>query len=171
MSKIGPVRTHDTKEPLQKPIYNRQPPNSTTEATGATGSSTSSTRHNFNIIDGHDYAQAEFVEVDKKFKDDVLLNLPITRPLALLRLTGPNGPGHKYRGGWRDLFAEKTRFDKMKWISIPNLLRMASEARLNNGYMFRVWFCPPGLIHVEYDEDGPWRVSDILALPKWLLLG
>ncbi|KAF5314364.1 hypothetical protein D9619_011944 [Psilocybe cf. subviscida] len=176
MPKASPVRMRDKKESLQKLSHDHQShdkPSSTAEASDATGGSTSSSRPNFNIIDGHDYAHAEFVEIDKKFKDDVLPNLPIIGGMSLLRLTGPNGPGRKYRGGWRDLFADKTRFDKMKWISMGNMLLMASEARLrlNFGCMFRVWFCPPGLIHIEYDDDGSWSVSDVLDLPKWLLVG
>ena len=160
-----PVQTRDTKDPNYHCQAHDDEPSSTA------GRPTNSTRPNFNIVDGHDYTYAQFVEIDKNYKEDVLIKLPETGALELLRLTGANGPGRKYQGGWRDLFAEKTRWDKMRWISLPNLRRMAAEAKVNKIYRFRAWFCPPGLIHIEYDDDGSWSYYDILTLPSWLLVG
>lgn len=164
MSQTSPIRTRDTKKCSQTP-YNRQPREKPKPM------SQESIRANFHTIDGHDYTDAEFVEIDPKYKEDVLADLPKVGAMSLLRLTRRGGPGSKYQGGWRDLFATKTRWDKMKWIGMRNLLLMASEAKENRGYMFRAWFCPPGLIHIEFDDDGSWTVQDVLTLPDWLCIG
>ncbi|KAF5325461.1 hypothetical protein D9619_009748 [Psilocybe cf. subviscida] len=80
------------------------------------------TRPNFNIVNGHDYTNAEFEETYPEYKDEELAGLPEIHPLTLLRLATRRGPGRKYRGyGWRDLFAEKTEGDYMKWIGLLEL--------------------------------------------------
>ena len=79
-----------------------------------------------------------------------------------------------YRGGgWRDLFAEKTSFDKVRWMTVSAVTGLAANerCRTNDDCTFRLWFCAPGLIHVEYDDDGRWTVQDIFRLPRWMVVG
>lgn len=149
---------------LKLPRQKYSPPVSVTEGTEhGTG----------NVIDGHDYTHAEFVEIDPKYKDSILKPLRKVHGTSLLVLTVPRkGPGGTYRGiGWMDLFAERTVWDKLIWPPMEMICDMALDYAMNEDCMFRVWFCPPGLLHVEVDDDGTWSVQDILTLPPWMLMG
>ncbi|KAF5317513.1 hypothetical protein D9619_013209 [Psilocybe cf. subviscida] len=113
-----------------------------------------------------------FAEVDIASKDDKLMSASEPRLTTLYRMTHPGRPGSIYDGrGWNDLFAETPKNRKFVWVDIYDLRDLAKEAALNEGYMFRLWFCKPGLLHAEVDDDGPWTVREILALPWWMRLG
>ncbi|KAF5328444.1 hypothetical protein D9619_013275 [Psilocybe cf. subviscida] len=125
-----------------------------------------------NAIHGHDYTDAQFMEIDRQYNDDVLSTSRHINCLSLHFLTQRTGPGAKYKGlGWRDLFAERTWMDKMPWLVMDNISELAEKTAMNEDCMFRVWYCPPGLIHVEVDDEGTWTVQDILTLPKWMIIG
>lgn len=126
----------------------------------------------FNIINGHDYTDAQFEEVDLSFKNQVAPGLPEIDVLTLCELTLRGGPGRKYNGlGWRDLLAESTWWDIFRWLSMGDLASMARKFRTNDDCKFRVWFLPPGLLHIEVDDDGEWSIQDIVALPEWMFMG
>ncbi|KAF5311085.1 hypothetical protein D9619_007792 [Psilocybe cf. subviscida] len=141
-------------------------------ATDTTSRDSSDIKYNYNVIDGHDYSDAKFIEIDQQDKVRVLSNLPEVSTLYILYLTRRGGPGHRYGGlGWRDLFADKTVWDKLKWIRMNHLCSLVPEIRMNDDCTFRLWFCAPGLLHVEVDDDGTWTIPDILSLPEWMVMG
>ncbi|KAF5328382.1 hypothetical protein D9619_013269 [Psilocybe cf. subviscida] len=143
-----------------------------TAANFATGKDDPENAKDGNVIHGHDYTDAQFMEIDRKYNDDVLSTSRHVNCLSLYLLTQRTGPVAKYKGlGWRDLFAERTWMDKMPWLDMENLSRLTAKAAMNEDCMFRVWYCPPGLIHVEVDDEGTWTVQDILTLPKWMIIG
>lgn len=124
------------------------------------------------VIHGCDYTNAEFVEIDEEYKENVIPTLQKVNVISLYILTRRTGPGGKYRGiGWCDLFAGRTELDKFLWPSIRKVCNAALETPMNEDCMYRVWFCPPGLVHIEVDDDGTWSVHDILDLPLWMLIG
>ncbi|KAF5322028.1 hypothetical protein D9619_002228 [Psilocybe cf. subviscida] len=124
------------------------------------------------VIHGHDYTNAEFIEIDREYKDNVITGLRKVNVISLLILTRRTGPGGKYSGiGWMDLFAERTERDGLIWPSMDTISGLVWLRDTNEDCMFRVWFCPPGLLHIEVDDDGTWTVKDILTLPRWMLMG
>jgi hypothetical protein len=145
----------DTKQSNQKPIINPHP-------------------REEHDSDGHAFPLAEFVEIDQKCKDDVLNRVPEISAVALLRLTRRNGSWLKYSGlVWRVLLAEKTRWDKMRWVRMTAILSLASNARMNEDCTFRLWFClrASSTLNLTMKDHGQFRMSQLCptgcSLAEW----